>query len=76
MLARGKLAIELVKDRQSKEPDPDATARVFEESRNQGLILSKSGPHRSVLRMVPPLCLSMQDVDEVAEKLERCFAAG
>lgn len=67
------LAIELVKDRRTKAPDPGATARVFEETRKQGLILSKSGPHRSVLRMVPPLCLPMDDVDEVADKLDRCF---
>lgn len=69
------LAIELVKDRQSKEPDPETTARVFEETRRQGLVCSKSGPHRSVLRMVPPLCLAMEDVAPVAEKLERSFAA-
>jgi len=69
------LAIELVKDRQSKVPDPETTARVFEETRRQGLVCSKSGPHRSVLRMVPPLCLAMEDVAPVAEKLERSFAA-
>ena len=43
------LAIEMVKDRQTKEPDADITAAVFENCREQGLILSKSGPHRSVL---------------------------
>jgi alanine-glyoxylate transaminase / (R)-3-amino-2-methylpropionate-pyruvate transaminase len=69
------LAIELVRDRQSREPDPETTARVFENARAEGLILSKSGPHRSVLRMVPPLCLSMEDVDEVAGALERSFLA-
>lgn len=69
------LALELVKDRATKEPDSETTARVFEETRRQGLVVSKSGPHRSVLRMVPPLCLSMDDVDEVAERLERCFSA-
>jgi alanine-glyoxylate transaminase/(R)-3-amino-2-methylpropionate-pyruvate transaminase len=68
------LAIELVKDRKTKEPDPDATFHVFEESRKSGLILSKSGPHRSVLRMVPPLCLSMEDVDAVADGLDRAFS--
>ena len=73
---RGKglmLAIELVKDRVSKEPDADATAKVFEAAREQGLILSKSGPHRSVLRFVPPLCLSMDDVEVIAHGLECAF---
>ena len=67
------LAIEMVKDRKTKEPDGDVTAAVFESCRSQGLILSKSGPHRSVLRMVPPMCLSMSDVDQVAEGLDRAF---
>ena len=47
------LAIELVRDRKTREPDADTTAAVFEACREHGLILSKSGPYRSVLRMVP-----------------------
>jgi alanine-glyoxylate transaminase/(R)-3-amino-2-methylpropionate-pyruvate transaminase len=69
------LAIELVKDRATREPDPETTAAVFEQSRQNGLVLSKSGPHRSILRMVPPLCLSMEDVEVVADSFERSFAA-
>jgi len=75
---RGKglmLAIELVKDRASKEPDPETTARVFEETRRQGLVVSKSGRHRSLLRMVPPLCLAMEDVADVVAGLDASFAA-
>jgi alanine-glyoxylate transaminase/(R)-3-amino-2-methylpropionate-pyruvate transaminase len=67
------LAIEMVKDRKTKEPDAEITAAVFENCREQGLILSKSGPHRSVLRMVPPMCLSMDDVDRIADGLDRAF---
>ncbi len=70
------LAVELVKDRKSKEPATEETAEVFEASRKYGLVLSKSGPHRSVLRMVPPLCLSMDDVPKVAEAMDASFAAG
>jgi len=69
------LGIELVKNRATKEPDPETAARVFEETRHQGLVMSKSGPHRSILRMVPPLCLSMDDVEEVAGKIERSLAS-
>jgi alanine-glyoxylate transaminase / (R)-3-amino-2-methylpropionate-pyruvate transaminase len=67
------LAIEMVKDRKTKEPDRDTTAAVFEACRVAGLILSKSGPHQSVLRMVPPMCLSMEDVENVAEELDAAF---
>lgn len=67
------LAIEFVKDRGSKTPDPDMTAAVFEGTRQFGVIVSKSGPNRSVLRLVPPLCLSMKDVDPIATAFERCI---
>ena len=69
------LAIEMVKDRKTKEPDADTTYQVFEECRKQGLIMSKSGPHRSVLRMVPPLCLSHDDVGKVVKGLDAAFSA-
>ena len=67
------LAIELVQDRKTREPDADTTAAVFEACREYGLILSKSGPYRSVLRMVPPLCLSQEDVDTVISGLDAAF---
>ncbi|MDH3377760.1 MAG: aspartate aminotransferase family protein [Gammaproteobacteria bacterium] len=67
------LAIELVKDRNTKLPATEETARVFELSREEGLVLSKSGPYRSVLRMVPPLCISLDDVEFFATSLDRCF---
>lgn len=67
------LAIEIVSDRDAKTPDRDTTSAVFEACREQGLIMSKSGPNQSVLRMVPPLCLSLSDVDAVASGLENAF---
>ncbi len=68
------LAMEMVTDRASKTPATEATAKIFEESRRQGLVLSKSGPNRSVLRMVPPMCLSDDDVEPVLEKLDRSLS--
>ena len=69
------LAIEMVKDRKTKEPDPQTTAAVFEATRESGIILSKSGAHQSCLRMVPPMCLSMADVDQVHDGLDRAFSS-
>ncbi len=73
---RGKglmLAMEMVSDRDSKTPDKATTTDVFEACRDQRIILSKSGPFQSCLRMVPPLCLSMDDVDRVAKGLDLAF---
>ena len=67
-------AIELVKDNNTKDPAPDETAYVFERTREHGLVLSKSGNFKNVLRMVPPLCLSMQDIDPVLTALDRSFS--
>ena len=68
------LAIEFVKDRKTKEPDRETTALVFEQCREQGIVLSRSGPSQSCLRMVPPLCLSLEDVEQVAEKLDNALS--
>jgi alanine-glyoxylate transaminase / (R)-3-amino-2-methylpropionate-pyruvate transaminase len=67
------LAIELVKDRDSREPAPEAALAVFEAARRHGLIASRSGPYRNVIRMCPPLCLSMDDVDTVMEAFVASF---
>lgn len=67
------LAIEMVKDRKTKEPDRETTAQVFENTRAAGLIVSKSGPFQSCLRLVPPLCLSLDDVENIAEGLDQAF---
>ena len=67
------LAIEIVKNRKTKEPDPDLTTHVFDKTRKYGIIVSKSGPNRNVLRIVPPLCLNEKDVDIISDSLENCF---
>ena len=67
-------AVELVKDRDTKEPASDHTAYVFERTREHGLILSKSGAFKNVLRMVPPLCLQIEDVQPVLDACDRSFA--
>jgi alanine-glyoxylate transaminase / (R)-3-amino-2-methylpropionate-pyruvate transaminase len=67
------LAIELVNDRRTKEPAVAETARIFERTREEGLIMSKSGACRNVLRMVPPLCIQESDMDFFADAIDRCF---
>ena len=68
------LAIEIVTDRDSKTPEKEMTTEVIEASRAQGIILSKSGPFQQCLRMVPPLCLSLTDVDQVTNSLDQALA--
>jgi alanine-glyoxylate transaminase/(R)-3-amino-2-methylpropionate-pyruvate transaminase len=68
------LAIELVTDRKSKTPATKETADIFERTRENGLVVSKSGTDRNILRMVPPMCVQEADVDRMEDALERSLA--
>ncbi len=67
------LGIELVRDRQTKEPAPAETAQVLEDAREMGLLLGKGGLFGNVLRMLPPLCISTADADFVLEVLDQAL---
>ena len=67
------MAVELVKDRGSREPDAETMARLFEKTREFGLVASKSGAYRNVLRICPPLCTQMQDVEIFEEAINSSF---
>ncbi len=67
--------MELVKDRESKEPAPQETNQVLEEARRRGLIIGKGGLWNSVIRMSPPLNIAKADVDEAIRILDEAFTA-
>ena len=48
-------------------------ARLFEKTREFGLIASKSGAYRNVLRICPPLCTQLQDVAIFEEAINNSF---
>lgn len=64
------LGIELVKDRDTKEPDRELTAKVHELAKDLGLLIGKGGLYRNVLRIKPPLCISKEDVNFIVQVLE------
>ena len=49
--------------------------RVQAECLKRGLILELGGRHGSVVRFLPPLIISAEQVDEVASRFSRAFAA-
>ncbi|MFJ4859522.1 MULTISPECIES: aspartate aminotransferase family protein [unclassified Streptomyces] len=54
--------------------DPDAAAAVLEAAREGGLLLGKGGGHNtSVLRIAPPLSLTVAEAEEGAEILEQAL---
>jgi 4-aminobutyrate aminotransferase-like enzyme len=67
--------IEMVMNRQTKEPAPTAVAQLFEETRNHGLLIGKGGLFGNVIRIAPPLTVTAEQVDEALAILDHAFAA-
>jgi 4-aminobutyrate aminotransferase len=66
--------VEMVTDRQTKEPAPKAVNALFEETRRRGLLIGKGGLYSNVLRIAPPLTATEMHVDEALEILDHAFA--
>ena len=58
------LAIELVLDRETKEPDADRATAVVEEAAQNGLLLIKSGVYGNCIRVLTPLVVTDAELDE------------
>ena len=73
---RGKglmMAAELVRDRKTKEPAVEEMHELFQLTRKYGLVASKSGAHKNVLRICPPLCIQMEDVAFFEQAISNSF---
>ncbi|MDP2996655.1 MAG: aspartate aminotransferase family protein [Bryobacterales bacterium] len=68
-------AIELVRDRRTKEPAPQETAALMEAARETRLLIGKGGLYGNVIRISPPMNIGPADVDEFARLLDGAFSA-
>lgn len=66
--------VELVKDRETKEPAPEAVLKVFEETRRQGVLIGKGGLYGNVIRTGLMLNSTKDHVDELIAALDKGFA--
>jgi alanine-glyoxylate transaminase/(R)-3-amino-2-methylpropionate-pyruvate transaminase len=74
---RGKgllVGIELVKDRQSKEPAKEECAQILEACKEMGLLLGKGGLWGQTIRFSPPMCVNEQDADFLLDVLDCAFS--
>ncbi|MEW6545499.1 MAG: 4-aminobutyrate--2-oxoglutarate transaminase [Bacillota bacterium] len=69
------VAMELVKDRQTKEPATAETATIIQYAYEHGLILLKAGRYGNVLRFLPPLVISDEQLEEGLSVLGDAMAA-
>lgn len=65
--------LELVKDRMTKEPAPEATKHLFEETRKLGLIIGKGGLYGNVVRIAPPMTVNEEEIAMALDVLDRAF---
>lgn len=62
--------IELVRDHESKEPADKECSYIANRMRERGYLVSTDGPLHNVLKMKPPMCFTMDNVDELILNLE------
>ena len=67
------LGIELVKDRQTREPASAECAAVFEACKDLGLLIGKGGLYGNVLRIKPPMCIHAADADFMIEVIDEAL---
>jgi 4-aminobutyrate aminotransferase/(S)-3-amino-2-methylpropionate transaminase len=68
------IAIELVKDRDTKEPNPAATAALAKACHAEGLLVLTCGTYGNVLRFLPPLVIGEDLLNEGLDIIEQAFA--
>jgi 4-aminobutyrate aminotransferase/(S)-3-amino-2-methylpropionate transaminase len=69
------LAIELVQDASTKEPDADRASAVVEHAARNGLLLIKSGVYGNCIRVLTPLVVTDAELDEALEVWEQALEA-
>ncbi|MEM0268835.1 MAG: aminotransferase class III-fold pyridoxal phosphate-dependent enzyme, partial [Candidatus Korarchaeum sp.] len=61
------IGVEIVKD--GKKPDPDATKRIREEMFRRGYIIGTGGIFGNVVRVQPPLVVTVEQADRMTDDL-------
>ncbi len=70
------LGVELVRDRDTLEPAVAETAAICERMRELGVIVQPTGDRQNVLKMKPPMCITVRSADFFVDTLERVLTTG
>src|SRR5581483_7359170 len=57
------LGIELVRDRESKEPAAAEASDLVNRMKDRGILLSTDGPYHNVVKIKPPIVFHRRDAD-------------
>ena len=67
------MAIELVKDRRTKKPATEETAKIVQECVKNGVLIPTAGINKNILRMLVSLEITDEQLDEALEVLEKAI---
>ncbi len=62
--------VEFVKDRDTREPDPDLTLEIIRDAVSKGVILIRAGLFSNCIRLLPPVVMTDDQLKEGLEVLE------
>ncbi|UFJ43111.1 4-aminobutyrate--2-oxoglutarate transaminase [Brevibacillus humidisoli] len=63
-------ALEIVKDKESKEPDKELTAQIVHACNRRGLVILSAGLYSNVIRILAPLVITDEQLEEGLAVLE------
>ena len=68
--------VELVRDRETREPATAAAAAICERLRELGVIEHATGDYSNVLKVKPPLCITQSSADFFVDRLDEVLSTG
>ena len=67
------IAIELVKNGDANQPNPELTSKLVSNAYKKGLVLLSCGSRSNVIRFLPPLTIESKLIDQGLQILADCF---
>jgi len=65
------LGMEIVKNKETKEPDTPFLLKVYEKTKDYGMLVGKGGRFGNVFRIKPPMCINAKDVEFALDVFDR-----
>jgi len=69
------IGLELVKDRETREPAPEEASFILEECVKEGMVFEKGGYFHNRFQLIPPLTIRKSTIDRALEIFDKAFTA-
>ena len=69
------IGLELVKDRESREPAPEEASFILDECVKEGMVFEKGGYFHNRFQLIPPLTIRESTIDRALEIFDKAFSA-